>query len=305
MVNLRTFDLNLLRIFEVLSHHRSVSKAAETLGLTQSAVSNALNRLRHQLDDPLFVRTRFGMEPTPKAEELAETLHEGLATIWAGLNSSNEFDLSSTERRFTLVMTDVGITLFLPILLRQLRDYDSRIRLRVLTPNIDQYDYLLESGIADLAISRIKLSDSLHSELIHRSPFAVLASCENPFVSSDWTGAPSITLENYLNAPHINLEMSSAWGQPVLQALSARKLERNVVLEVLNAAVLPAVMEGTDLLATIPKIHADKLAKSGSLVCAAPPIEIEPNLVYQWWHRRNDGDAGHRWLRELFASAEV
>ena len=71
MVNLRTFDLNLLRIFEAINRDGSVSKAADHLGLSQPAVSNALNRLRRQFDDPLFVRTQRGMEPTPKAEQLA------------------------------------------------------------------------------------------------------------------------------------------------------------------------------------------------------------------------------------------
>src|ERR1700722_8740493 len=108
MVNLRTFDLNLLRIFEAVAKDGSVSKAADTLGLSQPAVSNALNRMRRQFEDPLFVRTNKGVEPTLKAQQLATAVSQGLSTIRAGLTATTEFNPAVSKRRFTLLMTDVG-----------------------------------------------------------------------------------------------------------------------------------------------------------------------------------------------------
>lgn len=305
MVNLRTFDLNLLRVFEAISHDRSVSIAADKLGLSQPAISNALNRLRRQLDDPLFIRTQHGMEPTPKAEDLARFIHEGLSTLRAGLTVNATFDPATSDRRFNLLMTDVGEISFLPVLLSTLNRCAPHIDIKVIEHGLQGYEDLLDNGTADLAIGRIKLPDSFESELIHSSPFVVIASRRNRYLSIDERGEPTISFTQYLKAPHIESLPRGASGDPIRQALGELWSQRRIALSIPHSTALPMVMSDTDLLATVPKVYADKLVAMSDLVALRVPFPIEQNFVFQWWHKRNTNDAGHRWLRQIFATAGV
>lgn len=305
MVNLRTFDLNLLRVFEAVHHDRSVSIAADKLGLSQPAVSNALNRLRLQFDDPLFVRTARGMSATPKAERLAEAIGVGLTTIRAGLSSGVDFDPATSERRFTLLMTDVGEISFLPVLLSELGRNAPNISIHVREAGLSTYEDLLESGTADLAIGRIKLSDRMHGAQIHSSEFVVLLGRSNPILRRDAQGACSIDYQAYLNAPHVMVQPRGAAGDPVREALGPDASRLRIALSIPHATVLPMIMGDTDLIATVPKVCAANLVATGALCAVPPPFPVEPNYVFQWWHRRNQRDAGHRWLRAIFSNAGV
>lgn len=308
MVNIRTFDLNLLRVFEAVLNDSSVSRAAEKLAMSQPAVSNALNRLRRQLNDPLFVRTPQGMEPTPKAYQLSLAVNSGLTTIRAGLLAGMEFDPATSERHFTLLMTDVGEISFLPVLLSELKRSAPRIDLQVMEAGLERYGELLESGMADLALGRIQLSERYCSQLIHSSPFMILMSERNSLLDGrerNAEGSYEISYQDYLDARHILVQPRGATGDPIREALGADAPLRQIALAIPHATVLPMIMADTDLLATIPKIAAQNLLAIGGLCTVAVPFPIEPNHVYQWWHRRNSADAGHQWLRDVLANSGV
>lgn len=305
VVNLRTFDLNLLRIFEAIHRDGSVSKAADTLGLSQPAVSNALNRLRRQFDDPLFVRTQRGMEPTPKAEQLALAVDNGMTTIRAGLSAGVDFDPARSERRFTLLMTDVGEISFLPILLSELRRNAPGIDISVVESGLGGYEELLDNGMADLAIGRIRLAETLSSELIHSSPFVVLLSRTHPRLGTAPDGRPTLSYADYLAAPHVLVQPRGASGDPIREALGEDAAKRRIGLSLPHTTVLPMIIGDTELIATVPEVCAQNLIASGKLCRVDVPFAIEHNFVYQWWHKRNTADPGHRWLRGIFANAGI
>ncbi len=305
MVNLRTFDLNLLRIFEAVMHDRSVSKAADKLGLSQPAVSNGLNRMRRQFEDPLFIRTNSGMEPTPKAEQLAAAVSQGLTTIRSGLSSTTNFDPAVSSRRFTLLMTDVGVVSFLPKVLPTLKRLSPGIDITVTEFGIERYEELLDSGAADLAIGRLKLPDTLCSEAIHTSPYVVVMSRGNQRARVDASGAASISFEDYITSPHVFVMPRGASGDPVTEALGDRAARRPVAVSIPQTIALPMIIGDTDFIATIPKVCADQLVASGTLIQVPPPFLIEQTFVRQWWHRRYLHDPGHRWLRQVFATSGV
>ncbi|WP_273455439.1 LysR family transcriptional regulator, partial [Nevskia ramosa] len=119
-MELRDLDLNLLVVFRQLMLERRVSRAAESLGLTQPAVSNALARLRRLLGDELFLRSSRGMEPTPFAESLAEPISHALGLLHGAVNQRSEFEPATSERAFTIGMTDIGEIYFLPVLMEAL-----------------------------------------------------------------------------------------------------------------------------------------------------------------------------------------
>lgn len=305
MVNLRTFDLNLLRVFEAIYRDSSVSKAADQLGVSQSAVSNALNRLRYQLDDPLFVRTSQGMEPTPKAAQLSEALLQGMTTIRSALSQGATFNPMTSARRFTLLMTDVGEVAFLPVILSRLAREAPHVDLTVLEHGLERYEELLDNGTADLAIGRIALSEALVSETIHSAPFVVLMMRDHPLLDRDAAGQPRLEYRNYLAAPHVLVRPRGATGDPVSEALGADARERRIALSIPHATALPSVVENTSLIATIPSVCAKYLVANSSLITVPPPFEIAQTYVQQWWHKRNSRDPGHRWLRQAFATAGV
>jgi DNA-binding transcriptional LysR family regulator len=302
VINPNLLDLNLLRVFEALLRDKSVSTAADRLGLTQPAISNALNRLRAALDDDVFVRTRNGMEPTALAIRLSDPIQKGLASIHAGLEQGLGFDPATSDRTFTLIMNDVGEITFLPFLLRKFSIAAPAINLRVLELGREDYEDSLDSGIADLAVGRIRLADTFRSLLLHTSSYVVVLSCDHPIFKSARRSKPSLTLKEYMMARHVAVIPRGATGNPVEKALGKHAGLRRIALTVPHTTVLPTIMPGTELLATVPDKCLDALCKDGRLRWLKLPFEVEENRVFQWWHKRQDRDTGHRWLRDQFSS---
>ena len=302
MVNANTLDLNLLRVFEAIARDRSVSAAASRLRLTQPAVSNALNRLRETFNDPLFVRTRHGMEPTEMARQLYDPIQHGLATIRAGLEQGVGFDPASSDRMFTLIMNDAGEITFLPPLLRVLLSVAPSVSVRVLELGRQEYEDNLDSGVADLAIGRIKLADTFRSQLIHTCAHVAILSSDHPLFSRQRHSSDTITMDEYLAARHVAVVPRGATGNPIEKALSNAAGSRRIALTVPHLMVLSAILPGTDLIATVPDTCSDALCSTGGLRWLKLSFEVEVNRVYQWWHKRQDQDAGHSWLREQIAA---
>ena len=151
-MNLKDIDLNLLVIFQQLLTERRVSAVAVKLGLTQPTVSNALNRLRQQLGDELFLRTSKGMEPTAYAMQLAEPIAYALASIEATLNERTRFDPSQSRRKFIIAMTDIGEIYFLPRLMKTLDELAPEITISTIRTTGANLAEDLERGAIDLAI---------------------------------------------------------------------------------------------------------------------------------------------------------
>src|SRR3979490_2052143 len=150
-MELRELDLNLLVVFHQLLIDRSVSSAAESLGLTQPAVSNALKRLRTTLKDDLFVRTNQRMEPTPYAAQLAEPVSRAIGTLHRALNRHDDFDPATTQRRFVVAMTDIGEIYFMPRLIETLVKLAPGVSVRTL-PSHAGLSEGLANGTVDLAV---------------------------------------------------------------------------------------------------------------------------------------------------------
>lgn len=185
-MNPNHFDLNLLRVFDALIHERSVSSAANRLCLSQPAVSNAPGRLRELLGDPLFARTRHGMEPTPFALRMNEPVQGGLMRIRSDISQVMTFDLSVSDRTFRLIISDVGSASFLPGILSRLMREAPQINIEVCEIGNAAYEDMLDSGSADLAIGRVSLSDSFRSELLTHTHYVAI----RPFCAPQLSHTP-------------------------------------------------------------------------------------------------------------------
>ena len=165
-MELQDLDLNLLLVFAELVREKSVSKAAQNLGMSQPGMSNALSRLRTLLGDDLLLRTGRGMEPTPYAERLAGPLNEALRLIHGVVNMEMDFDPATSDRSFTIAMTDIGEIDFLPNLMRGLARTAPQVSLSTVRKAASNLKDDLETGTVDLAAMEQALGTGAGIELL-------------------------------------------------------------------------------------------------------------------------------------------
>lgn len=169
-------DMNLLRVFEALLCERSVTRAAHSLGMTQSATSHALNRLRQFFDDPLFVKAGHAMEPTPKAESLQPAVFDIMATVRQRIHTQSVFQPDTASREFVLCIYDLGELVFLPTLLQRLRREAPHCSLRTMQAPAEQIEELLRDSTANLAIGSYRTApDGLYKQRLFMHSFITIA----------------------------------------------------------------------------------------------------------------------------------
>ncbi len=288
-------DVNLLQLFELIYSSRSVTRAAEHLGLAQPTVSIWLAKLRKQLNDPLFVRTPSGMLPTPEADALIGTVRQALESLRYLAQRETKFDPATSERRFRICMTDASHITLLPQLLAHVRSTAPGVRLGA--ERIDnQTAQRLESGEADLALGLIpELGAGFYQQSLFTQDWVCLANARHPRIGE------TLSADMYQQEGHINVV--SGTGHHLLDAsLERHHLEHRVVLELPGFLGLTAIVSTTDLLVTLPRQIGETLAKLGELNVFSCPIPIPTFTVKQHWHTRYHNDPGNRWLRGLGAA---
>ncbi|MEI9951777.1 MAG: LysR family transcriptional regulator [Pseudomonadota bacterium] len=295
-IALSSIDLNLLVILRALLRERHVTRAARQVGLSQSATSHALSRLRELCDDPLLVRHGRSLALTPRATRLLPGLERGLAELHGVVKSEPAFDPKRARRSFSLGMADYGQALLLRPLLRTLQVAAPEIDLNVVSfPNFSE---LLESGELDLAIS---LTGSIAPGLSRQAMF------DDGFVCMVRSGHPQVrgklTLDRYLSLRHVVVAPSGTTGSFVDTELERRGLARRVALRVSSFLVVPIVVAETDFISTAPELLARRMAKRFSLRLMPTPLEVPRFGLSLAWHPRLDADPAHRWLREFVSRA--
>ncbi|UQA59286.1 LysR family transcriptional regulator [Polyangium aurulentum] len=292
--NLSGIDLNLLVACEVLLSERSVTRAAERLGVTQSAASHALGRLRELFGDPLLVRARSGMVLTPHAEALAPALRESLAGLAQVLGRGQRFDPAEARRRFSMSTSDYAQILVLPALIERLSATAPGIDVAIRGPTFGPAR-ALEAGELDLVIGPI--TEDLPG-------IRALSGIEDGFVCVVRRGHPALgggalTLEHYLALGHVLIAPRGIRPSPVDLALSAIGKARRVVVEVPSFMVAPELVACSDFVLTLPSRLAARFAPALGLEVHAPPIKVEGFSFRVYWHERSQHDAGHAWFRTL------
>ncbi|MGQ0656197.1 MAG: LysR family transcriptional regulator [Betaproteobacteria bacterium] len=294
-------DLNLLPVFEALFRHGSVTRAAMEMGLTQSAMSSALGRLRKQLDDPLFVNTRSGMLPTPRALELAPSLTDALAMVRGALGARDAFDPRRTSRSLRVYMTDVGETVLLPTLMRHLHEHSPVMRLETAQLPAAELAVRLETGDIDLAVGYVpQLREKIRRTRLFAEHYVCMT---RPDHAMGRTGP--LTLKEYLAARHVLIASMGSGHQILERTLAERGMEESVALRVPHFVVVPLIVAGTDLIVSLPARVAEAWARLVKIKVHPLPIPLPSFDVSLYWHARVENDAANRWLRnamlELFS----
>lgn len=305
-MNLKNIDLNLLVYLDVLLLKRNVTRSAETLGISQPAMSNGLQRLRRLFNDPLLVRTSNGMTPTERAEQLQPLVREIVASVEKAVESGQTFDASTADRVFRISVSDYGESTLIPHLLRRMRSEAPNITLDILTPS-DVSHTDLEHGNVDLVINRFDaLPESLHQRTIWQDSFSCLVSCHNPIVER-------FNLESYLEASHVwvsktgmgigvGVEPGSAqqlgWVDDALAKLGKKRRIR-VFTRHYQAAMLLAELR--DLVITVPSKAADLVKSDPNIIILPPPFDIPRIELQMAWSPLLQHNPAHRWFRGLIA----
>lgn len=292
-MDLRDIDLNLLVVFRQLMADRRVSRAAEALGLSQPAVSNALARLRRLFGDELFRRTASGMTPTPFAESLAAPVASALALLHQAVNQSSGFDPATSTRAFTLGMTDIGEIYFLPSLMEALAREAPNVAISTVRNAALNLGDAMENGAVDLAIGLLpQLGNGCFQRPLFRQNYVCLMRRDHPLAS-----AP-LTLAAFAAAEHV-VVMSAGTGHGRVDALLARqKITRRVRLTVPHFVAVGHILARSDLIATVPARFAATVAEPFRLVVQPHPATLPTIEINLFWHARQHQDPANRWLRE-------
>ncbi|WP_227368561.1 LysR family transcriptional regulator [Halomonas sp. M20] len=295
LADLAHHDLNALVTLHALLDSRSVTRAAERLNLSQPAVSRTLSRLRHSLDDPLFVRTHRGLRPTARAEALGPPLARLLEELGA-LLAPPEFDPASTTRRFQLATSDYGMHAFLVPQWQTLKHQAPNLRLDIqgYSGSIEQK---LDEGGPELAlcVPGDRVPASVHGREIGSDHFVCVMRENHPLANKS---EEEFTLDAFLEADHQLISMGGDDRGAVDLALAKHGLKRRVSLRQPHFLASFSATQHSDLLLSVPGCLAASILDHWPLALRRLPLEVAPFSYWLIWHERFHEDAGHGWLRQ-------
>lgn len=299
-MNINALDLNLIRVFDALMVERSVTRAGERIGLSQPAVSAALSRLRHALNDQLFVRRGNDMAPTPRAEELAPLARTALGQIARMVEPAGEIDPASLERQFTVMGSDFVSMLLMPVLATRIRRIAPGVVLHLRDTSIGDVVRRLREDAIDLAIEpALEPQEEVSSQTLFLSPFLVIAAAGHPVLAKAGIAPGAvIPAELYCSLPHALRSVEGGLTGPVDKALATLGLRRRVGLTLPQfEAVAHAVASG-GYIAALPAQFAEAVARRLPLEIYRAPVEAPAAEVQMLWHARHDTERTHQWLRD-------
>lgn len=307
-VNLRTLDLNLLKVFDVVMSERSLTRAAHHLALTQPAVSNALRRLRDALGDELLVRKGRNLEPTPRGQELWPAVRDTLQRLQMALAPSvfEPFDANTT---FVLTMADATAAELMPPLVEFMAVHAPDVSLRVVPLTTRDPRRLLDEGHADLAIgnfpavitdltARAQSGEAvsyLHHRLFHGDYVCVMRQ-GHPLATD------ALTLDRFCAARHMLVSFSGRAYGFIDESLASMGRKRRVVLTVNQFFTAGKVVAHSDLLTVLPRHFVNVTGIADQLALRELPFPAPTIQVDALWHQRQDGSSAHAWLRAQVAA---
>ncbi len=310
-MSFRHLDLNLLRVFDWVMMERSLTRAAKKLSMTQPAVSNAVSRLRDALEDELFVRSGYGVEPTARARELWPVIRSALTNLEEAIDPV-EFIPHTDATTFQLAMADATATTFLPQLVRYLESEAPNMSLRVLPLMTRDPRALLDKGEIDIAVgyfpvatSAIKLHamqddlpDTYHWEHLYGGPYVCVMRKGHPLAEK-----ATLSMDDFCNAHHLLVSFS---GRPfgfTDQALASLGRSRRIVLTVNQFFTGGQVVVNSDLLTVLPRHFLPVTGYQPQLEVRELPFEQDIASVDALWLRKQESRPAHQWLVQAMKRA--
>lgn len=291
----RQLDLNLLELFDAIFKAGSLTAAGERLGLSQPAVSYGLARLREMYGEPLFVRVRTGVVPTPFAQGLAATVDAALQMLRGTLDKPT-FVPAQSQRVFQIVMSDVGERYFLPRLAAALQASAPAVSIQTLSLDSQEMAEALVSGKVDLAVGFLpSLDKRFHQKALFVERFVYLMRSGHAALQSPLTRQRVRSLRHVVAGPPGTYHRGA-----VEKVLSSPQVQAPIAMRLQSFLPIGAIIQDTDLVAVIPSNMASLLGQNLPLTRVESPVAFPQFNIAMYWHPRMSQDPGSVWLRGLF-----
>ena len=294
-MKISSFDLNLFVILNAIYTEGSLTKAAQVVGITQPAVSNALSRLRDKFNDDLFVRTGSGMVPTQKTENMISDIQNALTLIQQSVNEPDTFDATTSKRNFKLSLGDISESRVLPFIMKEI--YES-------APNISLGSYAYKRTDQVHALSTNNLDFVVDPVIPNSNEVNSSKVFEDDFVAIHRDGhniskIKNITIEDIVKEKHLHVSRRKMGEHLIDMELDKIGLKRNVALRCQHFLIAPPIIKSTDLILMATR----SFAKRNNLSFVEIPIEIPSMEYFLIWHKSDEGDGGHIWMKDLITKA--
>ncbi|MBX9930878.1 MAG: LysR family transcriptional regulator [Methylobacterium sp.] len=296
-VHLSKLDLNLLVALDALLTERSVTRAAGRIGISQSAMSHALGRLRTTFSDELLTRAPDGMRPTPRALALIEPMQAALSQIQAITALPAAFDPATADVTFSLGIPDSTEILLMPSLVAHLRSIAPGVKLILHT--VDRHRILddLDSGRVDLGIGIFEQGQTHHKRrILNKETYLCVFNAELIGVT------PPISLDDYVRLPHVLTSLVESAHGVVDDALAKIGRTRVIALTSPRFTIMPFVVRQAPVIATMHSRLARFFGDAMGLAVSPAPIALPDVSISMIWHASNDQVPGQRWLRDTIVA---
>lgn len=296
-VNLKNVDLNLLVIFEAVYSTGNISRAAERLGMSQPAVSNALARLRELIDDPLFVRTPRGVDPTVKTREMIGPVREALGLIGRHLDNGPDLDLATYKRIFRVIVVDTLEPIIMPAIMRTIMSEAPDVKIECVQGDA-KFAEAIKAGTIDLACFAFPVDTTdMIVKPIAPADLVVVSRRDHPAIEKP------LDLATFQQLTQIALGRELRGLTSIDRNLTANAIPRRIGYMAAKAWSIPPMVERTDLVAMLPRRFVQEISANFALDIHELPIAMPEQFTYMMWHANNELDPGHRWLRESMMQA--
>ena len=294
-MKISSFDLNLFVILNAIYTEGSLTKAAQVVGITQPAVSNALSRLRDKFNDDLFVRTGSGMVPTQKTENMISDIQNALTLIQQSVNEPDTFDPATSNRNFKLSLGDISESRVLPFIMKEIYESAPNISLGSYAYKRTDQVHALSTNNLDFVVDPvIPKSNEINSSKVFEDDFVAIHR-DGHNISK----IKNITIEDIVKEKHIHVSRRKMGGHLIDMELDKINLQRNVALRCQHFLIAPPIIKSTDLILMATR----SFAKRNNLSFVEIPIEIPSMEYFLIWHKSDEGDGGHIWMKDLITKA--
>lgn len=294
-MKISAFDLNLFVIMNSIYTEGSLTKAAEVVGITQPAVSNALSRLREKFDDDLFVRTGSGMVPTQKTENIIKDIQNALQLMQKSVNEPDEFDPATSQKTFRISLGDINEGRILAILISKIEKLAPNIKLECYYTARGQVPHALATNELSFAVDPfIPNSKDTNSAKVFSDKFVIAHRANHPV-----SKITEITLDEALKLKYINISNRKRGASVVEMEMQKMQLQPEIALRAQHYLVTPEIVRSTDLCL----LCSETFAKKHGLSYVNLPFDVPPLEQYLIWHKSDDNDGSHVWMRELIAES--
>lgn len=296
MLSPRNLDIHLLECFDMLMRERSVSRAAERLGVSQSSASEALARLRERFGDPLLVRGRDGMMPTPQAQSLLPDVRQAIELLRGLVDRGRAFEPASSALRFRMATSDFTQLLLMPRLRQRMAVQAPGCAVDIVPTHILRVEEALETGEIDLAIAFFPQPPlSLRRSPLLQDQYVCIAQTGHPGMR------PDMSPQAFADLPHIAVAPSGVafFSSVIDSALTAQGLSRRVAVSSPHFLLAAHLVSQSDLVLALPRRAAVALAALLPIQIADIPLALQPLELAVYWHERTHHSPPHQWMRAL------